>query len=80
MNTQKRRPAPQIARHGIVPAITKRRPAVDPNVYDLAEHFLDEIPSATEDDFWDLAGTIQTACEDACRELEARQPKPKETP
>jgi hypothetical protein len=48
----------------------KERPSVDPKSYDLAEHFLSEIPGVTEDDIWELADTIQTACEDACREIE----------
>jgi hypothetical protein len=54
-----------------------KRPAVDTKCYDLAEDFLSEVPGSTEDDVWALAKDIQTACEDACREVEDRQ-KPKE--
>jgi hypothetical protein len=41
----------------------KKRPAVDPASYDLAEHFLGEVPGATEDDIWSLADDIQKICE-----------------
>jgi hypothetical protein len=51
----------------------KGRPSVDPACYELAEHFLSEIPGTTEDDLWALAKDLQTACEDACREVEERQ-------
>jgi hypothetical protein len=51
----------------------KERPTVDTKSYDLAEHFLSEIPGATEDDYWELARVIQAACEDACREVETRE-------
>jgi hypothetical protein len=51
----------------------KERPSVDPKSYDLAEHFLSEIPGTSEDDIWELARIIQTACEDACREVETRK-------
>jgi hypothetical protein len=57
--------------------MSKKRPDVDPKAYDLAEDFLSEIKGSTEDDVWELAGILQTACEDACREVEDRQ-KPKE--
>lgn len=50
----------------------KQRPAVDDRCFDLAEHFLDEIPGATEDDLWALAAAFQREAEDACREVEAR--------
>lgn len=49
-----------------------RRPAVDTKVYDLAERFLSDIEGWNEEDVWRLAGVIQTACEDACREVEER--------
>lgn len=55
----------------------KKRPAVDNSVYDLAEEFLSTIPGSTEDDVWDLAKEIQTACEDACRKVEEREAKKK---
>lgn len=52
--------------------MSRERPAVDPASFDLAEHFLGEIPGVTEDDIWALAKDIQTVCEDACREIEDR--------
>jgi hypothetical protein len=56
----------------------KKRPSVDPRVYELAESWLQEDPAATEDDMWDLAKDLQTACEDKSTEIAAR-PKPQET-
>jgi hypothetical protein len=53
----------------------KGRPSVDTNVFELAELFLSEIPGVTEDDIWTPAKDIQTACEDACREVEEREAK-----
>lgn len=50
----------------------RKRPDVDTKVYNLAEDFLEEIQGYTEDDVWALAADIQTACEDACREVEQR--------
>lgn len=50
----------------------KPHPSVDPKVHDLAQCFLSECPGATEDDTWNLAALIQTACEDVCREVEGR--------
>lgn len=43
------------------------RKAVDQAVYDLAESFIEDVPGYTIADIWELAGVIQTACEDACR-------------
>jgi hypothetical protein len=57
----------------------KGRPLVDPASFELAVHFLGEIPGATEDDIWALARDLQTASEDACREVEERQ-APSSTP
>jgi hypothetical protein len=50
-----------------------RRPDVDTRCFDLAEDFLSEIKGMTDDDVWALAKDIQTACEDACREVEERE-------
>jgi hypothetical protein len=50
-----------------------KRPDVDEKCFDLALVFLNEIEGMTDDDVWDLAKAIQTACEDACREVEERE-------
>jgi hypothetical protein len=50
-----------------------QRPDVDEKCFDLALAFLNEIAGMTEDDVWALAKDIQTACEDACREVEERE-------
>jgi hypothetical protein len=52
-----------------------KRPDVDTKVFNLAEDFLSELAGSTEDDIWELARIIQTACEDACREVENRRPE-----
>lgn len=39
------------------------RPSVDTKSFELAEHFLDDEPDATEDEKWDLADHIQSAVE-----------------
>lgn len=41
----------------------QKRPSVDERSFDLAEHFLQDVASATEDDKWALAATIQNAVE-----------------
>ena len=41
------------------------RKAVDQAIYDLAESFIED--GCHIADIWELAGVIQTACEDACR-------------
>jgi hypothetical protein len=51
----------------------EERPSVDSKSYDLAEHFLSEIPGSTEDDCWSLAEAIQSICEDACKAVESRE-------
>ena len=58
-----------------------KRPLVDPKVHALAEWWMLALNHAwvTDDEIWQLAGEIQTVCEDAARELEARQPK-RDTP
>jgi len=48
--------------------------SVDQKVYALAEYFLQSVPGYTTDDIWELASVLQTACEDACREV-ADRPK-----
>jgi hypothetical protein len=50
-----------------------KRPDVDEKCFDLALDFLNEIKGVTDDDIWALAKDIQTACEDACREVETRE-------
>jgi hypothetical protein len=50
-----------------------KRPDVDEKCFDLALTFLNDIQGVREDDIWDLAQAIQTACEDACREVETRE-------
>jgi hypothetical protein len=57
----------------------KKHPLVDAKAYGLAATFLLSEEkfdhAATNDEIMALAVAIQTACEDAYRELEARQPK-----
>ena len=45
----------------------------DSKCYELAEHFLSEISTATESDKNDLAQYLQTLCEDFCEKLEEKQ-------
>lgn len=56
--------------------MTTKRPSVDPSVYDLARSFLSDCAGATDDDIWNLAALIQTACEDVCQEVEERSKQP----
>ena len=50
------------------------RPAVDPKCFQLAAAFLSEVDASTINDVWELAADLQRACEDACREIEEREP------
>ena len=50
----------------------KKRPAVDPDVFELAMHILSGMPTVTEADVMALAKDIQTVCEDAAREIDDR--------
>ena len=45
---------------------------LDPEVLELAMHFLSGLPTVTEPDVLRLAKQIQTVCEDACREIDDR--------
>jgi hypothetical protein len=40
------------------------RPSVDPKCYDLAEHFLADLPGSSIQQIWELAGILQRAAED----------------
>ena len=52
----------------------KRKPkSFDQRSYDLAEHFLFDIPGATADEHNELAEAIQQVCEDHCAEFERRR-------
>jgi hypothetical protein len=50
-----------------------KHPAVDTKCYELAEHFLRELPQHTDKDIWELAGMLQAACEVILQEVEARK-------
>lgn len=45
---------------------------VDAKSYELAEHFMSDMPGATKADIQSLAEDIQRACEDACADVERR--------
>jgi hypothetical protein len=51
----------------------KRKPLVDPKIYELAHAFLCDIQGATDADTWQLAAAIQGLCDDECRSVEERE-------
>jgi hypothetical protein len=55
----------------------RKRPSVDPKVFELAEHFLEDDPERywryTGDDVWELAGEIQLTIEDFFAAREAQR-------
>jgi hypothetical protein len=52
-----------------------KRPSVDSRCFDLALDFLNDVKGMNDDDVWALAKDIQTACEDACAEVQRREEK-----
>jgi hypothetical protein len=55
----------------MVQTMTPRKISVDPKSYEMAEYFFKDL-KASSADIEALAQDIQTACEDACREVEER--------
>ncbi len=51
----------------------KRKPLVDPKIYELAHAFLCDIQGATDADTWQLAAAIQGLCDDECQSVEERE-------
>ncbi len=53
--------------------MSKKQPkGVDTKCWELAEDFMCEVPMSTQNDVRELAEAIQTACEDACQQVEER--------